>query len=209
MGQSGICCCLHHLCLRESLSLPAGLLLPLPVPKRSWSRIALDFVSGLPISNGNSVILTIIHRFSKAVLPLALETTQLLLQHVFHLHGIPLDIDSERGPQFISYLWKVFCSALGASVSLSSGFHPQTNGQTERANQNVGTALFCLVSSNPSTQSEFLPWIEYAHNSPTSSATGMSPFMCALGYQPPLFPEREQEVAVPSVQHHLRQSRRI
>lgn len=87
---------------------PAGLLQPLPVPHRSWSHIALDFVTGLPTSQGNIVILTIIDRFSKAMhfvplskLPLALETTNLLGLHVFKQHGIPVDIVSDRGPQFI------------------------------------------------------------------------------------------------------------
>lgn len=146
---------------------PAGLLLHLPVPKHPWSHITLDFVSGLPISNSNSVILTIVDHFSKAVhnvplpkLPPALETAQLLVQRVFRFYGIPQDIVSDRGPQFISQAWKAFCSAQGASVSLSSGFHPQINGRTEKVNQNVETALCCLTLSNPATWSEFLPWIE-------------------------------------------------
>ncbi|XP_023806684.1 uncharacterized protein LOC111946757 [Oryzias latipes] len=57
--------------------------------------------------------------------------------------------------------------------------------------------------------SSMLPWVEYAHNSMTSSATGMSPFECSLGYQPPLFPEQETEVAVPSIQHLYRRCRRV
>ena len=118
---------------------PVGLLRPLPTPGRPWSHIALDFVTGLPPSNGKTVILTIVDRFSKAVhfiglpkLPSAQETADLLTNHVFRLHGIPVDIVSDRGPQFISQVWKSFCQALGATVSLSSGFQPQTNGQSER-----------------------------------------------------------------------------
>ncbi|KAK2889879.1 hypothetical protein Q8A73_018179 [Channa argus] len=167
---------------------PDGLLQPLPIPSRPWSHIALDFVTGLPPSHGNTTILTIIDCFSKAVhfvplpkLPTATETAELLTQHVLRLHGIPRDIVSDRGPQFVSQVWKAFCKALGATVSLSSGFHPQSNGQTERANQSVETALRCVTSSNPATWSSFIPWIEYAHNSLTSSATGLSPFMCSLG----------------------------
>lgn len=195
---------------------PAGLLRPLPVPGRPWSHIAVDFVTGLPSSQGNTVVLTIVDRFSKAVhfvalpkLPSALETAELLVLHVFRLHGIPLDIVSDRGPQFTSQVWKAFCQALGASVSLSSGFHPQTNGQTERANQDLEAALRCMSARNPSNWSVHLPWIEYAHNSLTSTATGMTPFECSLGYLPPLFPAQEAEVAVPSVQAHLRRCRRI
>ena len=88
---------------------PAGLLRPLPVPSRPWSHIALDFVTGLPPSEGNTVILTVVDRFSKSVhyvplpkLPTALETARLLVDHVFKLHGIPMDVVSDRGPQFVS-----------------------------------------------------------------------------------------------------------
>ncbi|KAK2897100.1 hypothetical protein Q8A73_013480 [Channa argus] len=168
---------------------------------------------GLPPSHGNTSILTIIDRFSKAVhfvplpkLPTATETAELLTQHVLRLHGIPRDIVSDRGPQFVSQVWKAFCKALGATVSLSSGFHPQSNGQTERANQSLETALRCVTSSNPATWSSFIPWIEYAHNSLTSSATGLSPFMCSLGYQPPMFPNQETEIAVNA---HIRRCRRL
>lgn len=130
------------------------------------------------------------------------------MNHVFRLHGIPADIVSDRGPQFISQVWRAFCSALGCTVSLSSGFHPQTNGQTERANQELEAALRCVVSTNPTHWSSQLSWVEYAHNSLTSASSGMSPFECCLGYQPPLFPSQEEEIAVPSVQDHLRRCRR-
>ena len=141
----------------------AGLLRPLPVPGRPWSHIALDFVTGLPPSQGNNTICTIVDRFSKSVhfialskLPSARETADLLVQQVFRLHGIPLDIVSDRGPQFTSQVWKEFCQSLGATVSLSSGFHPQTNGQAERANQDLEAALRCVASTNPSSWSSQL-----------------------------------------------------
>lgn len=82
---------------------PAGLLQPLPIPPRPWSHIAVDFITGLPPSEGNDTILTIVDRFSKAVhfvplpkLPSALETANLLVSHVFRLHGIPMDIVSDN-----------------------------------------------------------------------------------------------------------------
>ncbi|XP_041810033.1 uncharacterized protein lrfn4b [Chelmon rostratus] len=196
---------------KTSRQRPHGLLRPLPVPRRPWSHISLDFVTGLPPSEGNTVILTIIDRFSKmahfvplAKLPSAKETAQVMLSHVFRLHGLPQDVVSDRGPQFASRFWKEFCRLIGATASLSSGFHPQSNGQTERYNQELETALRCLVSHNPSLWSEQLVWIEYAHNALPVSATGLSPFHCVYGYQPPLFPDQEGEVAVPSAQALVR-----
>ncbi|KAI3369234.1 hypothetical protein L3Q82_007781 [Scortum barcoo] len=110
-----------------------------------------------------------------------------------------------RGPQFTSQVWTAFCKALGATPSLSSGYHPQSNGQTERANQSLETALRrCVAARNPASWSTQLAWVEYAHNSLSNSSTGMSPFMAANGFQPPLFPSQEEDTAVPSVQaHHL------
>lgn len=55
-----------------------------------------------------------------------------MFNHIFHFYGIPEDIVSDLGPQFISKVWKAFSALLGLTVSLSFGYHPQSNGQTER-----------------------------------------------------------------------------
>ncbi|KAL0149320.1 hypothetical protein M9458_055358, partial [Cirrhinus mrigala] len=193
---------------------PDGLLQPLPIPSRPWSHIALDFVTALPPSQGNTVVLTVVDRFSKAVhfiplpkLPSAKETAVAVIDHVFRLHGLPTDVVSDRGPQFVSKFWQEFCRLLGATVSLSSGFHPQSNGQTERANQDLERTLRCMVARNPSSWSQQLS-MEYAHNSLPVSATGLSPFECSVGYQPPIFPSLESEVAVPSAHAFVQRCRR-
>uniref|UniRef100_A0A3P9MBS0 Integrase catalytic domain-containing protein n=1 Tax=Oryzias latipes TaxID=8090 RepID=A0A3P9MBS0_ORYLA len=198
---------------KSSFSAPAGLLHPLSTPNRPWSHLAMDFFTGLPPSHGNTVILTVVDRFSKMAhfipfpqLPTATETANLMVNHVFRHHGIPVDIVSDRGPQFTSQIWKAFCSA---TVSLTCGYHPQSNGQAERANHELEAALRCLVAQNQQDWSKFLVWIEYAHNTHPSSATGISPFEAALGYSSPLFPSQELDLAVPSVHHHLQRCQRI
>uniref|UniRef100_A0A3B3WPB4 Gypsy retrotransposon integrase-like protein 1 n=1 Tax=Poecilia mexicana TaxID=48701 RepID=A0A3B3WPB4_9TELE len=195
---------------------PSGLLQPLSIPSRPWSHISLDFVTGLPTSKQKSVILTIIDRFSKAChlvaltkLPSAAETAKLLFRHVFRLHGIPTEIVSDRGPQFTSQVWRDFCSALGARPCLSSGFHPQTNGQCERLNQELENTLRCLCASNPTSWSVHLPWVEYAHNTHISSASGLSPFEASQGFQPSLLPESFPDKVIPSVRHHIQNCQRI
>ena len=107
----------YHLCSGKSHQSPSGLLQPLPVPSHPWSHVALDFVTGLPKSEGNDTMLTIVDRFSKSAhyvvlpkLPTASETVDPIVQHAFRPHGIPVDIVSNRGPQFISRVWKEFCS---------------------------------------------------------------------------------------------------
>ena len=72
-----------------------------------------------------------VHFIPLSKLPSAKEIAELVFQYIFRLHGLPTDIVSDRGPQFKYMFWKEFCSLIGASVSLSSGFHPQSNGETE------------------------------------------------------------------------------
>lgn len=144
-------------CAQDKTSTRAqtGLLHPLPVPQHPWSHISMDFVTGLPPTRGNTSILTVVDRFSKmahfiplAKLPSAKKTAEVMMSHVFKVHGFPSDIVSDRGPQFVSRFWKEFCQLIGATVSMSSGYHPQSNGQTERLNQGLETCLRCLVSQN-------------------------------------------------------------
>lgn len=119
--------------------LPEGKLVPLPIPERPWTHIGVGFMTDLPLSQGNTCVLVVVDRFSKSCkliplkgLPTAFEAAEALFHNVFHHFGIPEDIISDRGPQFISRVWSAFFRLLGVSVSLSSGYHPQTNGQTER-----------------------------------------------------------------------------
>ncbi|WP_353749951.1 integrase catalytic domain-containing protein, partial [Shigella sonnei] len=93
------------------------------MPSRPWSHIALDFITGLPLSAGKTVILTVVDRFSKAAhfiplakFPSAKETAQIIIENVFRIHGLPLDAVSDRGPQFTSQFWREFCHLIGASV---------------------------------------------------------------------------------------------
>ncbi|KAG1953738.1 retrotransposable element [Pimephales promelas] len=167
------------------------------------------------VPQGHTVVLTVVDRFSKAAhfiplpkLPSAKETVVSVIDHVFRLHGLPTDVVSDRGPQFVSKFWREFCRLLGATVSLSSGFHPQSNGQTERANQDLERTLRCLVSKNPSSWSQQLSMVEYAHNTLPVSSTGLSPFECSVGYQPPIFPSLESEVTVPSAHAFVQRCRR-
>ncbi|KAL0190875.1 hypothetical protein M9458_013573, partial [Cirrhinus mrigala] len=207
-----------NICARsKTVNTPStGELQPLPIPKRPWSHISIDFVTGLPESQGKNTILTIVDRFSKAVhlvaltgLPSAKTTAELILEHVVRLHGFPKDIVSDRGPQFTAKFWQAFCRLIGTTSSLSSGFHPQTNGQTERANQQLERFLRCFAGEHQRPWARYLVWAELSNNIHTSSATNLSPFEVCYGFQPPVFEHQEPEVEVPSAQQLVRRCRRL
>lgn len=204
-----------HICdiNKPSHQIPTGLQQPLPRPHHPWSHIALDFITNLPSSNGNTTILTVIDRFSKACrliplpkLPTALQTAEHLCTWVFRIYGLPEDIVSDRGPQFTSRLWSAFCQALNINVSLTSGYHPQSNGQAERMNLELTRFLRSYCNRNQHDWSRYLTWAEYAQNSLRKPATGMIPFQCILGFQPPLFPWSGEPTDVPAINDWMTRS---
>lgn len=153
----------------------------------------MDFITDLPRSSGSTVIWVVVDRFSKMAhfiplpgLPSARELADLFLNHVFRLHGAPDDIVSDRGVQFISRFWRSFCSRLGINLSFSSGFHPETNGQTERTNQTLEQYLRCFVSDCQEEWAAYLPFAEVAYNNSEHASTKMSPFRCVGGRDPRL-----------------------
>ncbi len=204
-----------HRCItcNESKSprqLPSGLLHLLPVPRRPWSHLAIDFITDLPKSNGNTTILSIIYRFSKAChliplpkLPTAFETDESLCNFVFRFYGLPEDIVSDRGPQFTSRVWSAFFQKLNINISLTSGYHPQSNGQTERLNQEITRVLRSYCQQNQADWSQYLMWAEYAQNSLQKPSTGLTPFQCIMGFQPPLFPWSGEPTEVPAINDWL------
>ncbi|KAK3574994.1 hypothetical protein QTP86_019681 [Hemibagrus guttatus] len=139
----------------------------------------------------------------------AMEAAELLYNQVFRYFGIPEDIVSDRGPQFVSRVWRAFFTRLGVAVNLSSGDHPQTNGQTKRKIQEISRYLCTFCHGHQDSWSQYLGWAEYAQNSLRQPSTGLTPFQCVLGYQPPLFPWSGEPSDVPAVDHWFRESERV
>lgn len=167
----------HHivpiLCPGQStLNVPRRKALALPTPQRSWSHIALDFVTDIPESLSNTIILVVLDQFSCSlhliplpVLPTAFETMELVFNHMFRYYSISDDIVSDRWVQFTSRVWFMFMEKLEVSVSFSSGYHPQSNRQVGCANQEIGRFPRMFCSEKQGDWSQFFPWVEYAQNS--------------------------------------------
>ena len=112
------------------------------------------------------------------------EVADLVMREVFKHHGLPDDIISDRGPQFISKFWKYMFKLLHTSVKLSSGYHPETNGQTERTNQMLEQYLRCFINYQQDDWVDFLHLAEFAYNNSAHSSTRYSPLFTNTGFHP-------------------------
>ena len=196
---------------------PYGLLQPLPPPSKPWQSISMDFITDLPLSKGFDTILTVVDRFTKMAhfLPCvksisSQETADLIMREVFRHHGLPDNIISDRGPQFISHFWKHLWAGLKISCKLSSAYHPQTDGQTERTNQTLEQYLRCFISYQQDDWSNILHLAEFAYNNTVHSSTKVTPFFAYTGNHPRWCIVDLPEVARnPSAEHHLHRLHRI
>ena len=168
-----------------------GKLMPLPIPTGPWKSLVMDFIVKLPCSNGFDSILVIVDRFSKMchLIPCnesidACETATLMLKHVVKHHGLPDDIVSDRGPQFVSKFWSEICRRMGITRKLSTAAHPQTDGQTERTNQTLEQYLRAFVNHQQDNWSELLHFAEMAMNNAQNSSSKRSPFEINYGFLP-------------------------
>ncbi|KAG0159950.1 hypothetical protein PDIDSM_7477 [Penicillium digitatum] len=149
-----------------------GILRQLPVPERAWQDISMDFIPHLPLSYGYDAILVVVDRLTKMKHFIhckgtcnAEEVARLYTRHVWKLHGLPNTVVSDRGPQFVAQFWKHLTKRLRITNLLSTAYHPETDGQTERANAVLEQYLRAYVSYLQDDWSEWLPLAEFTANS--------------------------------------------
>jgi hypothetical protein len=174
---------------------PYGLLAPLPPPTRAWEQVTMDFITELPPSSYGGVvydaILVVVCRLTKMAhyIPArgdwdGTDLAQAWIREIIRLHGIPEQIISDRGPLMNAKHWKTFQYYLNSRRVLSSAYHPQTDGQTERQNQTLEQYLRCYCTLE---QDDWALWIglgEFAYNDSEHATIKTTPFRAYYGQDP-------------------------
>ncbi|KAF0725111.1 hypothetical protein Ae201684_016343 [Aphanomyces euteiches] len=159
-------------------------LAPLPIPDEVFSSVSMDFIFGLPRDkHGRTGIWTCVDRLSKYLIAAACrdtitaeESAQLYFDHVFCRFGLPASIVSDRDPRFTSKFWSALFALCGTTLDMSTSDHPETDGQSERANRVIEDVLRSYTQSKPRTWSAMLSHVVFAYNNSVQASTGHTPF---------------------------------
>ena len=173
----------------------------------------MDFITDLPISNGfDSIFIVVDQGLSKGVILCpcnktinAEATTKLYIDNVFIQYGLPDRIISDRGLQFTSNIFNGIMNAIGVKHSMSTVFHPQTDGQTKCYNQELEAYLRIYCAYKPDDWSNKLSLAQFVHNSRTHEAIKQSPFQLIYGTKPVALPEVSEKTNSPVANNRINQ----
>lgn len=185
---------------------PYGFLQSLPAPQAPFRHLTLDFIGPLPPCQVRDYrfrfILQVVDRLTKRVWIIAMErltareTAEAFLNHVVRFAGLPDSLVSDQGRSFIDQTWKDICSRLKITHHLSTTYHPQTDGQTERANKTLEVYLRHYVNYHQDDWAQHLPMAEFCCNNHVNASTGVTPFFASFGHHPRLnfLPESDSPI---------------
>ncbi|KAI3665553.1 hypothetical protein L6452_44180 [Arctium lappa] len=181
--------CVTCLQVKAEHQKPYGSLQSLEIPEWKWEHITMDFVTKLPKTlKGHDAIWVIVDRLTKSAHFLAMRETlpmdklaKLYIDEVISRHGVPLSIVSDRDSRFTSHFWDGLQKELGTRVKLSTAYHPQTDGQSERTIQTLEDMLRSCVIDFGGSWDTHLPLVEFAYNNSYHSSIGMAPFEALYG----------------------------
>ncbi|KAI3790873.1 hypothetical protein L2E82_04266 [Cichorium intybus] len=168
---------------------PYGSLQPLDIPEWKWDHVTMDFLMSLPKTlKGHDSIWVVVDRLTKSAHFLPIKETwpidrlaKLYTDEIVCRHGVPLSILSDRDTRFTSNFWEGLQRELGTRVNLSTSYHPQTDGQSERTIQTLGDMLRSCAIDFSGSWDIHLSLVEFAYNNSYHSSIGMSPFEALYG----------------------------
>ena len=185
---------------------------PTEVPELPWEQIYVDLLG--PITKdkitGDDMIVVISDKLTKQIhlVPTtqdidAERTADIYLKNVWKYHGVPKKVISDRGPQFASKFMRSLLERVGSKAALSTAYHPQTDGQSERLMQEIEIYLRAFIDYRQEDWARWLPIAEFAHNVKPHSATGKSPFEILQGFNPQ-FTISNKITDIPSLDERLK-----
>jgi hypothetical protein len=204
---------------KHSKQLKPGLMMPLPLPEEPCMHWTTDAVSGLPKSKrGHDAIQVFVDRLTKLKRFAVARTTDdsaalanTTLRTIIGPHGMPKSLVSDRDPRITARYWRELSRVLGSEVNLSTAYHPQSDGQSEREIQTLVTALRAYVNAMGNDWDDYLPALELAFNSKQQASTGAAPFTLVYGVDARLpidcVMDGEKPATVPAVQQRAERMR--
>ena len=204
-----------HECQRNKSSnqRPVGKLQSVEIPERMWECISMDLITHLPVSQtGLDAIIVFVDKLSKMVRLAAVPTTvsaegvaKCFVDNVFRSHGLPTKIVSDRDARFTGNFMTEVTRILQIRQAMSTSFHPQTDGQTERTNRTLEDMLRHYVNPYQNDWDEFLPVVEFAVNNSWQASVQNTPFFLNYGQHPftPIMVEASKEIRVPAAQNFV------
>jgi hypothetical protein len=175
----------------EKIKTP-GILQPLAIPIQCWEEVSMDFITGLPKSEGKSVIMVIVDRLTKYAHFCALFhpfkssiVSTAFMETIKMLHGSPNIIVSDIDSIFTGHFWKKIFSCLGTQLAHNSSDHPKSDVKTEIVNKCLEGCLRFFVSEKQTQWFKWIPLAEWWYNTSFHNETKMTPFMAIYGYHPP------------------------
>ena len=162
---------------------PTGLLQPLEVAEWKWEHVMMDFVTHLPRTpRRHDAVWVIVDRLTKSTHFLTVQMTftmeefcRLYVREIVRLHGVSVSIVSDRDPRFMACFWKSFQNAMGTQLLMSTAFHPQTDGQSERTIQVLEDMLRACILDFKGSWEDHLPLVEFAYNNSYQASIQMAP----------------------------------
>jgi hypothetical protein len=186
-------------------------LIPNDVPLRPFQVMSTDFITDLPECEGFDAVSIWVDRGYKTVYIVptckkvtSAETSDLFIRYVFPHTGVMEQLISDRGPQFASQISQHIFKTLGIKSTMSTAYHPQTNGQTKRFNQELEQYLRAFCDYRQDDWVKWLPLAQFAHNSQVTTSTGRSPFDLLYGFNPRSLPRIAPNVPWPDVEARLK-----
>ncbi|GJT69954.1 putative nucleotidyltransferase, ribonuclease H [Tanacetum coccineum] len=168
---------------------PSGLLVQPKIPQWKWDNITMDFVTKLHKSpQGHDIIWVIVDRLTKSAIFTPIRETdptenlaRIYIKEVVARHGIPVSIICDRDPRFASHFWRSLQKALGTSLDISTAYHPETDGQSERTIQTLEDILRACVIDFGNGWIKHLPLVEFSYNNSYHASIKATPFEALYG----------------------------